>query len=111
MVDTANHASTRRQAQTDGGGGEKESSVPELCSLESVCGQACVLPPYCQVCLYHHNYLSTISTAALVSSTSFLYSDCEYSHVHDCTRNNEAELPKFIQAGRSASFHRMPFIM
>ena len=22
-------------------GGEKESSVPELCSLESVCGQAC----------------------------------------------------------------------
>ena len=31
------------QARTDGGGGgEKESSVPELCSLESVCGQACV---------------------------------------------------------------------
>ena len=29
-------------ARTDGGGGEKESSVPELCSLESVCGQACV---------------------------------------------------------------------
>ena len=27
---------------TDGGGGEKESSVLELCSLESVCGQACV---------------------------------------------------------------------
>ena len=27
----------------DGGdGGEKESSVPELCSLESVCRQACV---------------------------------------------------------------------
>ena len=61
------------QARTDGGGGEKESSVPELCSLESVCGQACVyrrpyniarpgvsLPPY----------LSTISTAAVVSSTS-----------------------------------------
>ena len=42
MPDTANHASTRRQARTDGGGGEKESSVPELCSLESVCGQACV---------------------------------------------------------------------
>ena len=42
MSDTANHASTRRQARTDGGGGEKESSVPELCSLESVCGQACV---------------------------------------------------------------------
>ena len=39
MPDTANHASTRRQARTDGGGGEKESSVPELCSLESVCGQ------------------------------------------------------------------------
>ena len=36
------HASTRRQARTDGGGGEKESSVPELCSLESMCGQACV---------------------------------------------------------------------
>ena len=29
------------QARTDGGG-EKESSVPELYSLESVCGQACV---------------------------------------------------------------------
>ena len=42
MPDTANHAWTRRQARTDGGGGEKESSVPELCSLESVCGQACV---------------------------------------------------------------------
>ena len=43
MPDTANHASTRRQARTDGGGGgEKESSVLELCSLESVCGQACV---------------------------------------------------------------------
>ena len=39
MSDTANHASTRRQVQTDGGGGEKESSVSELCSLESV---ACV---------------------------------------------------------------------
>ena len=36
------YASTRRQARTDGGGGEKESSVPELCSLESGCGQACV---------------------------------------------------------------------
>ena len=42
MPDTASHASTRRQARTDGGGGEKEISVPELCSLESVCGQACV---------------------------------------------------------------------
>ena len=42
MPDTASHASTRRQARTDGGGGEKESSVPELCSRESVCGQACV---------------------------------------------------------------------
>ena len=42
MPDTASHASTRCQARTDGGGGEKESSVPELCSLESVCGQACV---------------------------------------------------------------------
>ena len=42
MPDTASHASTRRQVRTDGGGGEKESSVPELCSLESVCGQACV---------------------------------------------------------------------
>ena len=42
MPDTASHASTRRQARTYGGGGEKESSVPELCSLESVCGQACV---------------------------------------------------------------------
>ena len=42
MPDTASHASTRRQARTDGGGGEKESSAPELCSLESVCGQACV---------------------------------------------------------------------
>ena len=41
MSDTANHASMRHQARTDGGGGEKESSVPELCSLESVCGQAC----------------------------------------------------------------------
>ena len=39
---TANPASTRRQARIDGGGGEKESSVPELCSLESVCGQACI---------------------------------------------------------------------
>ena len=32
MPDTASHASTRRQARTDGtdgGGGEKESSVPE----------------------------------------------------------------------------------
>ena len=54
MSDTANYASTRRQARTDGGGGEKESSVPELCSLESVCGQVYVsailpgvsLPPY-----------------------------------------------------------------
>ena len=42
MPDTASHASTRRQARTDGGGGEKESSVPELCRLESVCGQTCV---------------------------------------------------------------------
>ena len=42
MPDTASHASTRRQARTDGGGGEKESSVPELCSLVNVCGQACV---------------------------------------------------------------------
>ena len=42
MPDTASHASTRRQARTDGGGGEKESSVPELRSLESVCGLACV---------------------------------------------------------------------
>ena len=42
MPDTASHASTRRQARTDGGGGEKEISVPELWSLESVCGQACV---------------------------------------------------------------------
>ena len=33
MLDTANPASTRRQARTDGGGGEKESSVPELCSF------------------------------------------------------------------------------
>ena len=41
-ADTASHASTRRQARTDAGGGEKERSVPELCSLESVCGQACV---------------------------------------------------------------------
>ena len=32
---------TRRQARTDGGG-EKESSGPELCNLESVCGQACI---------------------------------------------------------------------
>ena len=37
MPDTASHASTRRQARTDGGGGgEKESSVPELCSLQCV---------------------------------------------------------------------------
>ena len=56
----------QRQARTDGGGGgEKESSVPELCSLKSVCGQACVgrrvftailpgvsLPPY----FINHNY-------------------------------------------------------
>ena len=42
MPDTANHASTRRQARTDGGGGDTESSVPELCSLESVSGQECV---------------------------------------------------------------------
>ena len=43
MSDTANHASTWRQARTDGGGGgEKEGSVPELCSLQSMCGQACV---------------------------------------------------------------------
>ena len=40
MSDTANYASTRRQARTNGGGIEKESSVPELCSLESVGGQA-----------------------------------------------------------------------
>ena len=33
MSDTTNHASTKRQARTDGGGGEKESFVPELCSL------------------------------------------------------------------------------
>ena len=56
MPDTASHASTRRQARTDGGGGEKESSVPELCSLESVCGAGVSLPQYCQVCLYHHIY-------------------------------------------------------
>ena len=40
MSDTANYASTRRQARADGGGGETESSVLELCSLEGVCGQA-----------------------------------------------------------------------
>ena len=42
MSDTANHALPRHQARTAGGGGEKESSVPELCSLESVCRQAFV---------------------------------------------------------------------
>ena len=57
MSDTANHASTRRQARTDGGGGEKESSVPELTLLprERVRAGVC-LPPYCQVCRYHHIY-------------------------------------------------------
>ena len=61
------HASTRRQARTDGGGGgggEKESSVPELCSLESVCGQGRVftavlpgvsLPPYSSTALGNKN--------------------------------------------------------
>ena len=57
MPDTAGHASTRRQARTDGGGGEKESSVPELTITlqprERVWAGVC-LPPYCQVCLYHH---------------------------------------------------------
>ena len=45
------HASTRRQARTDGGGGEKESSVPDPCSLESVCGQARVYRHIAGVCL------------------------------------------------------------
>ena len=70
MSNTANHASTRRQARTDGGGGEKESSVPELCSLEIVCGQACVYR-HIAGCVFLPPYLSTISTAAVVSSTSF----------------------------------------
>ena len=70
MPDTASHASTRRQARTDGGGGEKESSVPELCSLESVCGQACVYRHIAR-CVFT-TILSTISTAAVVSSTSLL---------------------------------------
>ena len=75
MSDTANPASTRRQARTDGGGGgEKESSV-SLCQNVAAY-RACVgrrvftailpglsLPPH----------LSTISTAAVVSSTSFFY--------------------------------------
>ena len=38
MADTVNHASNRHQARTHGGGGENKSSVPELCSLDSVCG-------------------------------------------------------------------------
>ena len=65
MPDTASHASTRRQARTDGGGGgEKESSVPELCSLESVCGQACV---------YRH-------IARCVFTTIFTPNTCKHIH-------------------------------
>ena len=64
MPDTANHASTRRQARTDGGGGEKESSVLELCSLESVCGQVCVYR-HIAGCVFttifiNHEYLSIL---------------------------------------------------
>ena len=64
ISDTANHASTRCQARTDvSGGGEKESSVPEVCSLESVCGQACV---------YRH-------IARCIFTTIFI------SHKHSCS--------------------------
>ena len=81
MPDTANHASTRCQARTDGGGGEKESSVPELCSLESVCGQACVYRHIAR-CVFttifiNHNF---ISTAAVVSSTNFILSSISFKY-------------------------------
>ena len=59
IPDTTNHASTRRQAQTDGGGGEKESSVPELCSLESVCGQAC----------FYHHIARCVFTTIFINNT------------------------------------------
>ena len=64
IPDTASHASTRRQARTDGGGGEKESSVPQLCSLESVCGQACA---------YRH-----IARCVLKGHSGFIF-DAEFS--------------------------------
>ena len=62
MPNTASHASTRRQARTDGGGGEKESSVPELCSLESVRGQACV---------YRHIARCVLTTIFINSESMF----------------------------------------
>ena len=80
-------ASTRRQARTDGGGGEKESSVPELCSLENVCGQACVyrhiarcLPPYLStIKIRRVNFFSTTGHFAEFLS---LYTPGSKIHVH-----------------------------
>ena len=74
MPNTASHASTRRQARTDGGGGEKKSSVPELCSLESVCGQACV---------YRH-------IARCVFTTTFINSHIMRQNGTKLTENTEA---------------------
>ena len=51
-----------------GGGGERESSVPERCSLEGVCGQACIYRHTAR-CVF--TTIFTIRTAAVVSSTSF----------------------------------------
>ena len=75
MPDTASHASTRRQARTDGGGGEKESSVPELCSLESVCGQACVYRHiarcvFTTIFINHKNIVSKLSYIVNTSTRS-----------------------------------------
>ena len=54
--------------------GEKESSVPELCSLESVCGQACV---------YRH-------IARCVFTTIFI------NHKYSCSGVFKFILPRFI---------------
>ena len=78
MPDTASHASTRRHARTDAGGGEKERSVPELCSLESVCGQACVYRHIAR-CVF-----TTIFINNIVSKLSYI--------VNTSTRSNTKQL-------------------
>ena len=78
MPDTASHASARHQARTDGGGGEKESSVPELCSLESVCGQVCVYRHIAR-CVFttifiNHKYSLSIIVKPLTQLTTHIFS-------------------------------------
>ena len=97
MPDTSNHASTRRQARTDGAGREKESSVLERCSLESVCGQACVYR-HIAGCVfttifinYYYKYQTrpflypyypyTHNIAILISILS-LHTQYSYSYIH-----------------------------